>query len=348
MARPLSNSRRKAMHAVIARRYGLAGPLRFKSPPNRLPEVATPVATPDAIAALRRNPRMSGPSTADISQAELLTLRAPLAVRALNHLTFGVTPCWSRNSTRWAPTTPHDSPAFVDQQLFNSAAIDDSALDTRLANAGYTTLGKSLDQLWADHVAPDPVEIRMRPAAEVQRAALVRAVHSKRQLQEVMVGFWHNHFNVTINDFSAGPVSVHYNRDVMRGNALGNFRTMLEAVAQSTSMMYSSTMLRTRARAPTRTSGARTAGTAYAGRRKLSRLRRSAPGPALPRRPYPIGYTDVDVYETASAFTGWSVKDGHWQYPTEDDGTFVYVVRRGTIPARNSSSASSSIPNNRR
>src|SRR3546814_16401101 len=34
--------------------------------------------------------------------------------------------------------------------------------------------------------------------------------------------------------------------------------------------------------------------------------------------PYPIGYTDVDVYETAAAFTGWKVKDGHWEFPTED------------------------------
>jgi len=198
------------MHAVIARRYGLAGPLRFKPPPNRLPEVATPVAPPDAIAALRRTPRMSGPSTADISQAELLTLqRAPFAVRALNHLTFGVTPALVSQFNALGANDTARLTAFVDQQL-NPAAIDDSALDTRLANAGYTTLGKSLTQLWADHVAPDPAyEIRMRPAAEVQRAALVRAVHSKRQLQEVMVGFWHNHFNVTINDFSAGPVFVH-------------------------------------------------------------------------------------------------------------------------------------------
>src|SRR3546814_2336747 len=47
--------------------------------------------------------------------------------------------------------------------------------------------------------------------------------------------------------------------------------------------------------------------------------------PPCPEDPsYPIGYTDVDVYETAAAFTGWTVKDGHWEFPTEDDGTFVY------------------------
>src|SRR3546814_18125412 len=47
--------------------------------------------------------------------------------------------------------------------------------------------------------------------------------------------------------------------------------------------------------------------------------------PPCPEDPsYPIGYTDVDVYETAAAFTGWTVKDGHWEFPTVDDGTFVY------------------------
>jgi uncharacterized protein (DUF1800 family) len=47
--------------------------------------------------------------------------------------------------------------------------------------------------------------------------------------------------------------------------------------------------------------------------------------PPCPEDPsYPIGYTDIDVYETSAAFTGWSVKNGHWDYPNENDGTFVY------------------------
>ena len=47
--------------------------------------------------------------------------------------------------------------------------------------------------------------------------------------------------------------------------------------------------------------------------------------PPCPEDPaYPIGYTDIDVYETAAAFTGWTIRNGHWQYPTEDDGSFVY------------------------
>src|SRR3546814_3751226 len=126
---------------------------------------------------------------------------------------------------------------WVDDQL-DWEAIDDSAVESRLAAAGYTTLGKSLKQLWTDHVQGDPAwEVRMRPAWEIQRACLVRAVHSRRQLRELLVTFWHDHFNVMATDYSAGPVYVHYDRDVIRANAFGNFRTMLEAVAQSTAML---------------------------------------------------------------------------------------------------------------
>jgi uncharacterized protein (DUF1800 family) len=318
MARPLSNSRRKAMHAVIARRYGLVGRLNFKSPPPRLPEAAA--------AALPGTPRMSSPSTANISQAELLTLqRAPFAVRALNHLTFGATAASIAEFNALGANDTARLTAFVDQQL-NPAAINDSALDTRLANAGYTTLGKSLTQLWADHILPDPVyDVRMRPAWEAQRSALVRAVHSKRQLQEVAAGFWHNHFNVMGTDYDSGPVFVHYQRDVIRANALGNFRAMLEAVAQSTSMMYYLDNASNTRAGPNENFARELLELHTFGAENYLGFMDPFQVPPCPEDPtYPIGYTDVDVYETSSAFTGWSVKDGHWQFPTEDDGTFVY------------------------
>ncbi len=323
MARLLSNSRRKAMHAVIARRYGLAGPLRFKSPPPRLPEAAAPVGAAGATTA---NPRMAGQSMANISQAELLTLqRAPFAVRALNHMTFGATAASIAEFNALGANDTARLTAFVDQQL-NPASINDSALDTRLTNAGYTTLGKSLTQLWADHILPDPAyDIRMRPAWEAQRATLVRAMHSKRQLQEVMVGFWHNHFNVVATDFDSGPVFMHYHRDVIRANSFGNFRTMLEAVAQSTSMMYYLDNASNTRAGPNENFARELLELHTFGAENYLGFVDPFQVPPCPEDPtYPIGYTDVDVYETASAFTGWSVKDGHWQYPTEDDGTFVY------------------------
>ena len=269
---------------------------------------------------------MAGQSAANISQAELLTLqRAPFAVRALNHLTFGATAVSITEFNALGANDTARLTAFVDQQL-NTAGINDSALDTRLTNAGYTTLGKSLTQLWADHILPDPAyDIRMRPAWEAQRSTLVRAVYSKRQLHEVMVGFWHNHFNVMATDFDSGPVFMHYHRDVIRANAFGNFRTMLESVAQSTSMLYYlDNASNTRAGPNENFARELLELHTFGAENYLGFMDPFLVPPCAEDPSFPIGYTDVDVYETASAFTGWSVKDGHWQYPTEDDGTFVY------------------------
>ena len=104
--------------------------------------------------------------------------------------------------------------AWVDRQLAWSG-IDDSALDARLASAGYTHLAKTLEQYWAQHVVADPeYAVRMRPFTEVQRAKFVRATFSRRQLRERLVDFWHDHFNVNIADSDVGPMFPAYDRDV--------------------------------------------------------------------------------------------------------------------------------------
>ncbi|TXH71438.1 MAG: DUF1800 domain-containing protein [Lysobacteraceae bacterium] len=330
MPRFLSTSRlfsslrqRKSVYDAIARRHGVRGPLRFQSAAPREAD-AEPVAVQAPVA--NGGTSVQAPAMSRSSSPDLLTLnRAPFAVRVLNHLTYGVTPELISAFNALGSNDTARLTAFVDQQL-NHAAIDDGALDTRLSSAGYTTLNKSLTQLWADHVAPDPAwEVRMLPAFEVQRATLVRAVYSKRQLREVMVGFWHDHFSVQGTDFSSGPVFVHYNRDVMRANAFGNFRTLLEAMAQSTSMMYFLDNASNTRSGPNENFARELLELHTLGAENYLGFMDPFEVPPCPEDPsYPIGYTDVDVYETASAFTGWSVKDGHWQYPTEDDGNFVY------------------------
>jgi uncharacterized protein (DUF1800 family) len=329
MPRPISKPSRRlrqTVYATIAKRHGIQGALRFQSRPPRAPEDATTAAPATAAPTTAGLPQIAAPSTSRLSNAALLTLqRAPFAVRVLNHLTFGATPALISQFNALGANDTARLTAFVDQQL-NPAAIDDSALNNRLSSAGYSTLGKSLTQLWADHVATDPVyDVRMRPAWEVQRGALARAVYSQRQLQEVMVAHWHDHFNVTVSDFSAGPVYVHYNRDVIRANALGNFRTMLEAVAQSTAMMYYLDNASNTRSGPNENFARELLELHTFGAENYLGFMDPFQVPPCPEDPsYPLGYTDVDVYETAAAFTGWSIKDGHWQYPTEDDGSFVY------------------------
>ena len=270
---------------------------------------------------------MSGaPSMSSLSQPDLIALPKPsLAIRALNNLSYGATPATIAEFNALGSNDTARLTAYVDWQL-NWSAIDDSAVESRLAAAGYTTLNKTLVQLWADHVASDPeYDVRMRPAWEVQRAAFVRAVHSRRQLHEVMTTFWHDHFNVTLSDFSAGPVYVHYDRNVMRANAFGNFRQMLEAVTRSTSMMYYLDNRSNTRSGPNENFARELLELHTLGAENYLGFTEPGQVPPCPEDPtYPIGYTDIDVYETAAAFTGWSIKDGHWQYPTEDDGTFVY------------------------
>ena len=94
---------------------------------------------------------------------------------------------------------------------------------------------------------PTPAEsAQMRDMAKQSRALITqmqaakvgRALVSDRQLEEVMVDFWFNHFNVYADK---GPIRMYlpdYERDVIRPYALGDFRTLLGAVAHSSAMLF--------------------------------------------------------------------------------------------------------------
>ena len=106
------------------------------------------------------------------------------------------------------------------------------------------TLGESLEQLWSNHVVlpamgtSSDCQWQVRPLQETIAATFIRATHSRRQLLEVLVDFWHNHFNVYGWADNVAQTFVHYDRDVIRANALGNFRVLLEAVTRSPAMLY--------------------------------------------------------------------------------------------------------------
>jgi uncharacterized protein (DUF1800 family) len=315
MTRSMSVSEQAAIRGHLLQRYGALG--------RAVPSTAARNKLDSAM----DSARVTAP---DVQAWPVMPLpldlpRPSLAIRVLGNLSYGATPQSIAEFNALGSTDAQRLANYVDWQL-DWAAIDDSAVETRLTNAGYTTLGKSLTQLWNDHVKADPAyEVRMRPAWESQRAALVRAVHSKRQLREILVNFWHDHFNVTASDYDAGPVYVSYQRDVLRPQAFGNFRVMLEEVAKSTSMLYyldnaSNTRAGPNENFARELLELHTLGAEhYLGFMDPFQVPPDAEDPS-----YPAGYTDIDVYETASAFTGWSVKNGHWQYPAENDGNFVY------------------------
>lgn len=173
-------------------------------------------------------------------------------------------------------------------------------------------IGQPIEEHWkvVDKKLPNQERTFLRTATAA--ATLIRAVHSRWQLREVMADFWHNHFNVNAVGENLVAVALpSYDRDAIRPHALGNFRAMLEAVATSAAMqIYLNN----------RTSRGGAANENYA--RELFELHtlgrpaylnalynkwRDVPG-ALDSKPQ--GYIDQDVYEAARAFTGWSIEDG--------------------------------------
>ena len=157
-----------------------------------------------------------------------------------------------------------------------------------------------------------------RAMEEVMMATLLRSVHSRWQLLEMLAEFWHNHFSVNAEkDESVLLALPTYDRDVIRANALGSFRVMLQGVAQSAAMSYYLDGVESRA-SPANENFARELFELHTlgARNYLNHLHtkwRDVPG-ALEGRP--AGYIDQDVYEAARAFTGWTVENGN----EDDDG----------------------------
>jgi uncharacterized protein (DUF1800 family) len=84
----------------------------------------------------------------------------------------------------------------------------------------------------------EAVRMERQVLTELMQAKILRAAYSDRQLEEVMVDFWFNHFNV----FSGkGQVRVYlneYERDAIRPHVLGTFRELLQATAESPAMLF--------------------------------------------------------------------------------------------------------------
>lgn len=85
-------------------------------------------------------------------------------------------------------------------------------------------------------------EYDLRPAnqilPQIVSNRVLRAVYSERQLQEVMVDFWQNHFNVFSGKAAVRWYIPSYERDVLRKNALGNFKDLVVGTAQHPAMLF--------------------------------------------------------------------------------------------------------------
>jgi uncharacterized protein (DUF1800 family) len=77
-----------------------------------------------------------------------------------------------------------------------------------------------------------------RMSREAEEARLLRAIDSPRQLEEVMVDFWYNHFNVFGGKGIDRALVASYERDAIRPHVFGAFRDLLGATAKHPAMLY--------------------------------------------------------------------------------------------------------------
>ena len=230
-----------------------------------------------------------------------------LAVIALNRMGFGPRPGDIAAFNALGSTDSERLTAYVDQQL-NPASIDDSACDAIIAGYNFETLGKSQAQLWADHIKSDAAKdwrYRRLPVWETERVAFVRLLHSKRQLTEVLADFWHNHFNVYGWDSWIQSTFVHYDRDVIRGNMLGNFRKMLGDVARSPAMLYYLDNQSNSGGNPNENYARELFELHGLGAENYFGVRKTTDPEIVDENGDRKGYIDSDVYGATTCFTGW-------------------------------------------
>ncbi|MDQ3622989.1 MAG: DUF1800 domain-containing protein [Verrucomicrobiota bacterium] len=96
---------------------------------------------------------------------------------------------------------------------------------------------KTPAQKWKEGLKELPSRISLRCLGELQTAKVVRAIESERQLQEVLVDFWSNHFNIDTKKGPCRVLKIADDRDVIRPHIFGKFRDLLGASAKSPAML---------------------------------------------------------------------------------------------------------------
>src|SRR5688500_363715 len=275
-------------------------------------------------------------------------------IHALNRLSFGPRPgdvqeVRAIGLDRW-----------IEQQL-HPERIDDSRLDAFIAR--YPAINRNQDDLLRQYAeelrerrqmrrdtsdnamsGADSAAMRRQRqqrynltrqvVTQLQSSRVARAVASERQLQEVMTDFWHNHFSIYAQKGQAQPYYLNdFDRKVIRPRALGKFRDLLGAVAESPAMLWYLDNARSVADSgqPTlsgpdarRAAMAPRGGAAARGAARRAMQQQQQPPVQRQRRGLNEtygrellelhtlgvdgGYTQQDVINVARAFTGWTIQ----------------------------------------
>lgn len=152
-----------------------------------------------------------------------------------------------------------------------------------------------------------PDALPRRVSGDLMAQKLIRAAESPHQLQEVLVDFWFNHFNVSAEKGPVRWMVTSYERDAIRPHIFGRFRDLLEATARHPAMLFyldNWTSVRDGFEPPRRRFGM-----APAFRKNARGLNENYARELLELHTLGVdgGYSQEDVREVARLFTGWSL-----------------------------------------
>jgi uncharacterized protein (DUF1800 family) len=172
------------------------------------------------------------------------------------------------------------------------------------------------------------LEQPQRIIAQLQASRILRAVYSERQLQEVMVDFWTNHFNVFFGKGADRWLLPSYDRDTIRPNAMGKFSTLLQATAQSPAMLFY--LDNFQSVSPNAVQGRAEMMNAQAQQRPRRGINENYARELMELHTLGVdgGYTQKDVTEVARCFTGWTI------FQPRGGAAAVNALRGEEAPAR--------------
>jgi uncharacterized protein (DUF1800 family) len=166
-------------------------------------------------------------------------------------------------------------------------------------------------------------------ASDLTEGKILRAVYSTHQLQELLVDFWFNHFNVFLDKGADHYLVPSYERDAIRPRVFGKFYDLLLATAESPAMLfYLDNWQSVGADSPRARDGKNQHGlNENYGRELLELHTLGVDG----------GYTQQDVIEVARCFTGWTIanprRSGEFEYNDRMHDKGRKIVLGHVIPA---------------
>ena len=304
---------RSGSWAGVVVAVAVVGAACSSAPP--VPPAVAVAAPPAATASMARPPASSVARGAASLVLPASTLSEDQRIlHALNRLGYGPRPGDVERVRRTGLA------AYIERQL-DPDRIADPAVEEVLA--AYPVLDRTAAALVREYPLPTP-QVRQKLAqgemsrqdvatmypperrplvitTQMQAARITRAVLSERQLEEVMVDFWFNHFNVYAQKGAVRWMVPAYEREAIRPHALGRFRDLVRATARHPAMLfYLDNWLSTRADLvlPRGPNAGRTMGLNENYARELMELHTLG---------VDGGYTQQDVVEVARCFTGWTI-----------------------------------------